>query len=353
MKCKSFAQTVLALAAASAFLIFPAQAAQGAKNGLGYALNILIPSLYPFLVLSVFLARSGAFERLGRVLERPSRFLFRLPGSAASAALMSVLGGYPVGARSAAALAEEGTITREQAERMMCFCVNAGPSFVVTAVGVGFCRSAKNGWILFFSQIVTFLLLGVLSGLFARHECVTAPAAHSRPASASPGVFLRSAADAGRSMLMMCGMVILFAAGINLLRPAVADPDLRAILSAVFEVTGGCADLARRGAPLWTIAAALGWGGVCVHFQVFACLSGLAVSRRRFVFWRTAQAALSGCVCFVLCRLFPDNVEVFSNFSGSAYGTLSGSVPAAVLLAMLCAVLLFSLPRKKMEIRDE
>ena len=35
---------------ACALLIFPAEAAAGAKNGIGYCLQILIPSLYPFMV---------------------------------------------------------------------------------------------------------------------------------------------------------------------------------------------------------------------------------------------------------------------------------------------------------------
>ncbi len=126
---KSGVLLVAVLTAACALLIFPAQAAEGAKNGVNYSLNILLPSLYPFMVLSVFIVKSGLAEKLGSALEKPTQALFRLPGGAAASIVMSVVGGYPAGARSAAALAEAGLVTQAQAERMMYFCVNAGPSF--------------------------------------------------------------------------------------------------------------------------------------------------------------------------------------------------------------------------------
>lgn len=170
MDRKSGALLAAVLAAACALLIFPAQAAHGAENGLRYSLSILIPSLYPFMVLSVFVVKSGLSERLGRVLEKPTQALFRLPGNAVASVIMSIIGGYPAGARSAAALYESGAITQEQVERMMCFCVNAGPSFVITAVGIGFLKSAQAGNILFVSQLVSFFAMGILSGIFCRRS---------------------------------------------------------------------------------------------------------------------------------------------------------------------------------------
>ena len=354
MEKKVGALTLLVLAAACALLLFPAAAVQGAKNGLGYSLGILVPSLYPFLVLSIFVVKSGISERMGHVLERPTRALFHLPGRAAATVLMSAVGGYPTGARSTEALYEEGAVTQEQAERMMRFCVNAGPSFVITAVGVGFLHSAQAGIILLISQLIAFFLTGLISGRQSQGERQR-PEKQKKQAASRPmaQAFVESASDAAYSMLMMCSMVILFAALMNLLKLAVRNPNLSAILSSLLEVTGGCADLARRGVPLWVVSAAIGWGGVCVHFQIYACLGKLSVKKSRFVFWRAIQGAVSGLVCFGICLFFPETEEVFSNFDGTPVGTLSGSIPAAAELALLCLALLFSLPRKKVETNEE
>jgi sporulation integral membrane protein YlbJ len=342
------------LAAACALLIFPAQASQGAKNGVEYSLNILLPSLYPFMVLSVFVVKSGLAEKLGAVLERPTQALFHLPGSAAVSVVMSVIGGFPAGARSAASLYSEGLITEKQAEQMMYFCVNAGPSFVITAVGIGFLGNAQAGAVLFASQLISFLIMGILSGLFARKEKPPAHAALKRKSTqhGTAEAFIVSAADAAYSTLMMCCLVILFAAGMNLLRMALTSPVLSVICSAILEVTGGSADLARTGAPIWCFALAMGWGGICVHLQVFACLGGIQIRKGRFALCRLMQGGISALVCWCLTQFFPPCTETFTNISDPIVGATSGSIPAAAALALLCVALLFSMPHQRLEIDD-
>lgn len=348
MNLKTGALLVSTLAAACALLIFPTQAAQGAANGVGYCLNILVPSLYPFMVLSVFVVKSGLARRVGGFLEGFTQRVFRLPGSAAPTVLMSVIGGYPTGARSIAALYEDGSISRSQAERMLCYCVNAGPPFVVTAVGAGFLKSPKAGAVLFAAQLAVFLILGVCCGLAAKRE----PSTSAGRRAEEPGIaqaLVISAADAARATLGMCCFVILFAALMNLLRMFITDPARSAALSAVLEVTGGCADLARLGAPPWAISAAIGWGGVCVHFQVFSSLTGLKFSRPRFFLFRALQGLLSAAVSAGLMLLFPESREAFSTLPGPVVGSLAGSPPASAALLVLCTALLLCAPRQRLE----
>ena len=353
MKFKTGALLAAVAAVACALLLFPAQAAQGAKNGVGYSLNILIPSLYPFMVLSVFVVRSGLSEKIGGAMRRPTRALFRLPGGAAASLLMSVVGGYPAGARSAAALYEAGVVSRAEARRMLCFCVSAGPPFVVTAVGVGFLRSAPAGAILLASQLAAFFAMGVLCGVFAPREAAGKPRAKKGGDAGPARAFIASAADAADATLTMCCFVVLFAVLMSLLRLFVKDPVLSAVLSSLLEVTGGCADLARLGVPLWVFAFALGWGGLCVHFQVLACTAGIGVPRGRFELCRLLQGVLAAAACRGLCLLFPQSAEAFENIRGPVTGALSGSAPAAAALAALCVALVLCAPRAKLEMRGK
>ncbi len=346
MKFKTGALLAAVLTAACALLIFPAQAARGAANGVGYSLDILVPSLYPFMVLSVFVVRSGLAGRIGGALQKPTRALFRLPGGAAATLLMSVIGGYPAGARSVAALYAEGIVSRAQAQRMLCFCVSAGPPFVVTAVGIGFLKSAGAGALLLSSQVAAFLIMGVLCGIAAPRNGAGKSPVPKKKAGGTAQALIDSAADAAYSTLMMCCFVILFAVLMNLLRLFVTDPALSAALSSLLEITGGCADLARLGVPLWGIAFALGWGGVCVHFQVLACTAGVGVKKGRFLLCRLLQGALAAAVCRGLCALFPESAQVFQNIEGPVSGVLSNSAPAAAALALLCLALLLCVPRR-------
>lgn len=349
MKFKTGALLLAALTAACALLIFPVQAAQGAKNGIGYCLEVLIPSLYPFMVLSVFVVKSGLARKIGGCLEGVTQTVFRLPGSAAPTLLMSVIGGYPAGARSIAALYEDGEITQGQAERMLGFCVNAGPSFVITAVGAGFLKSPRAGAILFAAQVIVFLLLGVGCGLTAEREKHARGKKKAGETGASQALIV-SAADAARSIINMCCFVILFAALMNLLRMACTDPVRSAGLSALLEVTGGCSDLARLGVPPWAVSAAIGWGGICVHFQVLSTLTELKFSRVRFIAFRLLQALLSAAVSWSLMLLFPDTEEAFCSFAGPVCGALSATPAASAALLVLCTALLLCIPHKGMEI---
>lgn len=335
---------------ACALLIFPAESAAGARDGIGYCLQILVPSLYPFMVLAVFLVKSGLSDKIGRVFEKPARALLKLPGSAATAVLMSMIGGYPTGARSIAALYEAGSVSEEQAARMLCFCVNSGPAFVISAVGAGFLKNQQAGTILFASQILASVLLGLLSGVTAKSGSEAGRTKRISPPKAA-NALVASAADAARGMLNMCCFVVLFAAILNLLRIWIRDPGWSAALSGFWEVTGGCSDFARLGLPLWAVSFIIGWGGLCVHFQVFSSVEKIRFGMSRFFLFRLLHGAFAALITLGLEKAFPLSQETFSSTSAALVPDFYGSVPAAAALIALCAAFAFSIPGEKLDFK--
>lgn len=351
MRIKSFFLLIAVLFTACVLLIFPAAAAEGARKGIDYCLRILIPSLYPFMVISVFIVKCGLSDKIGRLLETPIRAVLRLPGSTAATILMSMIGGYPTGARSIAALYENGSITEKQASRMLCFCVNSGPAFVISAVGAGFLKNPQAGALLFASQILASLILSLLCGLTATNEPVPVKRKANRAVKISDAL-IASASDAAHAMMNMCCFVVLFAAFINLLRLQITEPRSATVLSALLEVTGGCADIAKLGAPLWVFALAIGWGGICVHFQVLSSVGRIKIRLARFLLFRLLHGALAAVITVGLLRIFPSSTEVFSNTSAPLATGFSGSAPASAALVGLCAFFLLYLPQKEVEIKE-
>lgn len=349
MRVKQGLLLIVTFLAACALLIFPAEAAAGSKNGIGYCLQILVPSLYPFMVLSVFVVKCGLSEKIGRLFEVPARAILKLPGSTTATLLMSAIGGYPTGARGIAALYDAGSITENQAMRMLCFCVNAGPAFVISAVGIGFLKNAQAGVILFASQLFSSVILSIISGITAKGESFV-PKTKPRRGTKAVDALVSSTSDAARAMLSMCCFVVLFAAFLNLICIWVKEPHAAAALSALMEVTGGCADLAKLGVPLWVFSFALGWGGICVHFQVLSSIVNIRTNLTRFVFFRLLHGALAAMITAWLVRMYPLDTSVFSSTSAMLSATISGSVPAATALIALCTALIFSLPHEKLEI---
>ncbi len=126
----------------------PAACISAAKEALRLCAEVVIPSLFPFFVCSNLLIGLGGARVLSRYLSRWMRPLFGIPGAGALAVVLGVVSGYPVGADCVAELYASGECTKTEAERMLAFCNNSGPLFVMGAIGVGMLNNPKLAAIL-------------------------------------------------------------------------------------------------------------------------------------------------------------------------------------------------------------
>ena len=135
------------------FLILrnPDVAIEYITSGLRLCAVTVIPSLFPFLVLSELIVSGG----IGRLLLRPVSGLlaglFRLPPDGCCAILLGMFCGFPVGARAAVSAYDAGRLTRDEAERVICASTNPSSAFLLNAVGVSLhgnrcyrCRPAEE-----------------------------------------------------------------------------------------------------------------------------------------------------------------------------------------------------------------
>ena len=105
------------LSALGALLLCSQAALESARAGLNLCAQMIVPSLLPFFILSSLLQQLGLPGILGRWLSPVTQKLFGIGGAGASALLLGVTGGYPLGADAVARLRRSGALTREQAER--------------------------------------------------------------------------------------------------------------------------------------------------------------------------------------------------------------------------------------------
>lgn len=201
--------------AAWALIFYSPLAGEGIRQGLTVCASVMIPSLFPFLILSDFVART----RLGRMLEGPlggvAERLYRCPRALAPAILMSWMGGYPAGARVLAGMVERGVLTREEAGRALTFCVNSGPAFLVAVVGAGVFGAPGWGLFLFGCQLLAGLLTGrILCRGFRWRRLPPAGEQGCLP----PAVgFVGAVSSATAGMLSICAFVLVFSALCRLL----------------------------------------------------------------------------------------------------------------------------------------
>ena len=62
------------LALGAALLAFPKEVQEATLSSVIYCLTVLVPSLFPFMALSVFVVKSGLAASMGRLAAGPCRF---------------------------------------------------------------------------------------------------------------------------------------------------------------------------------------------------------------------------------------------------------------------------------------
>lgn len=263
-------------------------AGDACREALEMCARLLIPSLFPFFVLSGYLNRVGLPGLLGRVFAPFASRLFGVSGAGASSFVMGLLGGYPAGAAYIADMERSGSVTAREAERLLAFCSNSGPAFIVGAVGLGVFGSVRYGLMLYGIHVLAAFLTGIV--FRGKHPCGEIQDVQIDTADAALSL-VGAVRQATASILSVCGFAVCFSVlvrvldangALSLLCGAVAarfgfEPRfVRAMLTGLLELGSGAAAMqGLRPAPASFALAAflLGWGGLSVQFQTLAVLA--------------------------------------------------------------------------------
>ena len=330
-------KVILYLSAAAAGIFaavrYSEECYRGISGGISLCIGVLIPSLFVFMVIAAFIVKS----RLAQVLTRPLRgisgALFKLPPESLCAVLLSLLGGYPIGARCIASLYAQKSLTQKQAQKTAYIAVAAGPGFVINYVGMALLNSKSAGFILLTAQTVSVLIVGFTAGKLIKCDCQKI-SPKAMPASGS--LLVDAVADASKGAFSMCAMVVVFCALNEVMSTILSRfPDLVVIVSGLIEVTAGVNRNAQS-VPMWITAFYIGFGGLSVHFQIFASLRDVGVNKAVFLLFRLLQGISAGAAAYILVSIFPETQAVFSTAqaqSAGIFGTAWGS--AALVLSSL------------------
>lgn len=333
----------LSLALFAAFLLCPAACAEGVRDGLSLAAGRALPALVPFFLASGLLVRTGFAETFGRLLARPLARLYRLPPAAASAVLLGLTGGYPVGAATAAALLEQGALSREEAARVNLFCNCASPGFCIGLVGLGVFGSARTGAVLYGIHALSALLAGLLTargGSPQRLRQTAAPPIRA-PREGFAAAFCAAVQQAAATSLTVTAFLTVFSILLRLLAPVLAPIPYGQALAGVIELTNGLDRLAAlplsRGGLVTLASFLLGFGGLAVHFQVRALAAPQDLPMAGFTAAKLLHGAIAALLTALVFRLSPAALAVFAPVAPSARGW-----PAAAA-ALSAFVLLFAI----------
>lgn len=308
-----------ALILGAALIIYSQQALESARYALGLCAQMIVPSLFPFFVVSMLLSRLGLPGYLGRALAKPASRLFGVSGAGASAFIMGLCGGYPLGAAYIADMVKEGSVSPEEGGRLLGFCNNSGPAFIIGVIGTGVFSSSGIGLYLYGVHILSAALCGML--LKGRSEPSEYTPVHIESMSLGEAV-PQAVKQAVGSVLSVCGFVAAFTVLVSLLDANGIVEKISAALASVtamdcawytglitgiFELGSGAA--AMRGLDTQPINLALaafilGFGGISVHFQTAAVTSGANIKGSLHFAGRLITASISAVLAYIGALLF-------------------------------------------------
>lgn len=333
-------------AAAGALILLNPEAVSGSVSGaVRDCLEVIVPSLFAFTVLAIWLQSSGLYRLLLRPITLPLSRLLRMDEELCAVIVLGNIGGYPVGAKLLSRLVSDNRISREDAGRMLCCCFGSGPSFVVGIVGVKIFGSAAAGLAIFAACFCSSLIIAAAVRL--KGEIVLRESRSSFRFTAE--CFTDSVMSAARVMFTVCVMIAAFAvifSILDILRVTSAAGGLfslmgagelsESILPAFLEVTR---IKALKPAAEWVMpfcAGMLSFGGICVHIQVMAVAKEIPI--KAFIVSRLPAALLSALLSLPALLLPQPATEALSPAPETRPFSVSALISACVLI--MCGILL-------------
>ncbi|WKV09185.1 sporulation integral membrane protein YlbJ [Thermoanaerobacterium sp. CMT5567-10] len=365
-------------------IVFPKNSLSAAKAGINLWLFTVFPALLPFFIGSELLLQLGFVKNIGKFLEPIMRPLFNVSGNGAFAMAVGYTSGYPVGAQVIKRLWEEKLLNTSEAERLMTFCNNSGPLFMLGVVAMGMFNNPKIGYIVMLSNYLGSFATGII---FRKHKFKEENRKNfnlskgaknkSNYINTNFGEILGTAVTTSmNTMIVIGGYIIAFSVLIEFLKVYGLINIIGKILAPVFEIIGfnkslipgyisglmeitiGSSLISQATAPLFQkvilVSSILAWGGFSTHGQVIGVINSTKINYFPYFIAKIIHSIMAALFSYIFLKFmnigetsvsevfFQGNVKTMLNmFETSSY------IFIALLLTIIFLIIILSLTKKE------
>jgi len=318
LKNKKTALSILIMLIIILLIIDPKRNINACFDGLSLWSTAILPTLLPFFFLTGILSSLGFLQKVGKLLSPITTTLFKTDGISGYVYILSIISGYPVGAKTTADLYENGTITKEQAFKITTFTSTSGPLFIIGTVGANMYGSAKLGYLILISHI----LGAFLNGLLYRNKFLTTTYQkiitfnNKNPLEDTMYNAIKSVLIVGGyvaifymiiSMLNNFNILYPFSKFLSLITP-LSQLECGALINGFIEVTRGCVDLSQINIPQFRLlvfsTGLISFGGVSIFLQALTFLKRFDISTKFYLTTKITQTILSVLIALILGFIF-------------------------------------------------
>ena len=320
-------------------VIYAKQVSAGVSSSVYRCINIIIPSLFAFMVFADIVVKSNLYRIIAKPFALFSKYVLGMPVELFGIFLISNAAGYPIGAKLLSELEITGKTDRYTAGRMLCFCYGAGPAFFVSVIGLGVFGDAKTGIVVYLSCLVSNIILaGIMCRIFKMRVNENTGDIHVDMKMINNGIL-----NAGKSLFVLCATIVFFSTFMAIvdhigLFDAACDlfniQNDKYLISAFFEITQ-ITQIPIPGRNILPIVSAIcSFGGICVVMQIKAVLSD-NVSILPFLVSRPVCGILSALNSIWIGKfMLGDSLPAFS-CSQKIFVKVNNFIPSVCLILMI------------------
>lgn len=234
----------------------------GARNGIELCIYTVIPALFPYCALSIWLRSMLSYNSI-KIL-RPFEKYFNMPRGTGMLWILGLLGGYPIGAICVEQAYSAKGMSLRQSKYMRPICNNAGPSFIIGIAAFAFHNKTLPCYL---------LLIQALSSLMACLILSNATESSLISSRENPLCFTDALRQALLCMGNICATVIIFKVFLSIgdyYSGKFVRQEIWTILTGFIELTNGSVllgNIAYEAKRFIMAAGMLSFGGLCVHMQ--------------------------------------------------------------------------------------
>ena len=324
--------------------------------------NAVFPSLFPFLVLiNIIINYDGIniySKLLGKLICKP----LKLPMESTIALIVSVLCGYPLGARYTCDLYEKKIIDLNTCERLLNIASNASPLFVIGTVGASMMSSSKVGYLLLISNILSCILMGfIIPSKNTFGKSIGNNSQKQPNTNINFGItFKNSIEDAIKNSLNIGGFIVVFSVITGIIKDnaifhivlnklsllfGFSSDFIEGLILGMLEVTNGCNLISSSNSSLIVklpiLSFLIAFSGLSIISQVYSYTYKYNISMKKYVVRKFVQAIISSTLSIILYYVFLHTTSVFT-FSNSRIFSNS-NLYFLILLALIIPLFLTNL----------
>ncbi len=315
----------------------------------------LLPSLFPFMILSSFVSLTDLKYEFSNIFGVAGEKLFHCPKKYTHILFLSLIGGYPIGANMINSDLEKGEMNISEAEKLLCFCVNCSPAFIISGVGLGILGDIKAGVIIWISEVLSCIITACFTHMKTDSSCIPNP----KDTIPYCQALVKSINNSAISMLCIFGFVIGFSAFTAVLsnnrffmkiidfcyniffKKILPYNYFETLIFGMIEISGGIFRINQGLIQYMSLFSFLtAFGGIGVFFQIKNCIK-MKINFKPFIISRFAMGIYSALFTEIFKRYFlKTSVYAMGNIGAEAYINSNSIIYTLCMLSMIITILL-------------